>query len=150
MQDAAATEEAAAPAADDSEPTAETETATLSPSFDCTAAQSDAEQLICGDADLAMLDLRLDDRFAAAIAVAEGLDAGAEEAASTLPAYQRGWVSGRDECWKSDDLNACNEDSTCSLLTHRPRYSRCLASRSRSLGFGIAYGASTRPDWSKS
>ncbi|MFC3616100.1 alpha/beta fold hydrolase [Lutimaribacter marinistellae] len=113
VQEAAAisTEEAAAPVADDSEPTAETEVAALSPSFDCTAARSDAEQLICADADLAMLDLRLADRFAEAIAVAEGLDAGAKEAASTLRAYQRGWVSGRDECWKSGDLRACVEDA---------------------------------------
>lgn len=107
-QDAAAANDEGA--ADDSEPTVETEVATLSPSFDCTRAQSDAEQLICADADLAALDLRLAERFAEALAVAEGLDAGAEEAATTLRAYQRGWVSGRDECWKSDDLRTCVQD----------------------------------------
>lgn len=97
--------------ADDSEPTAETEEAGLSPSFDCTAAQSSAEKLICADVDLAVLDLRLDARFAAALARAEGLDAGADEAAATLRAYQRGWILGRDECWKADNLRGCVEDA---------------------------------------
>ncbi|KUJ72245.1 alpha/beta fold hydrolase [Ruegeria profundi] len=114
VQEAAATaEEASAPAATagDSEPTADTEVAGLSPSFDCDAATSSAEKLICTDADLAMLDLRLADRFAAAVDAAEGLDVGADEAAATLRAYQRGWLSGRDECWKANDLRMCVADA---------------------------------------
>lgn len=99
------------PSSDDGAPTAESETVSLSPSFDCAAAGSSAEQLICRDADLAALDLRLADRFAAAVTAAEGLDTGADEAVATLRAYQRGWISGRDECWKADDLRACVEDT---------------------------------------
>ncbi len=79
------------------------------PAFDCANAESSAEKLVCHDADLATLDRRLADRFAAAIEVAEGLGVGAEEETNTLRAMQRGWISGRDECWKEPDLRACVE-----------------------------------------
>lgn len=77
------------------------------PAFDCAKAESSAEKLICGDAELAALDRRLANRFAAAVAVAEALDVGAEETTNTLRAMQRGWISGRDECWKDPDLWVC-------------------------------------------
>ncbi len=79
------------------------------PSFDCAKAESDAEKMVCGDADLAALDRLVADRYAAALAVAEGLDAGAEQAVDDLRAYQRGWIKGRDDCWKAEDLRACVE-----------------------------------------
>ena len=63
-------------------------------SFDCAAAETSAEELVCSDPALAALDLRLAERFSAAIEAAEALDAGAEEAASTLRAFQRGWIGG--------------------------------------------------------
>ncbi|PWR03761.1 hypothetical protein DKT77_04840 [Meridianimarinicoccus roseus] len=77
------------------------------PAFDCAKAESSAEKLVCEDAELAALDRRLADRFAAAVEVAEGLDVDAEEVTNTLRAMQRGWISGRDECWKEPDLRAC-------------------------------------------
>ncbi len=79
------------------------------PAFDCAKAESSAEKLICDDPELAALDLRLADRLAAAVEVAEGLDTGAEETTQTLRAMQRGWISGRDECWKEPDLRVCVE-----------------------------------------
>jgi uncharacterized protein len=79
------------------------------PAFDCSKAESSAEKLVCDDADLAALDRRLADRFAAAVDVAEGLDVDAEESTNTLRAMQRGWISGRDECWKEPDLRVCVE-----------------------------------------
>ncbi|WPZ22410.1 lysozyme inhibitor LprI family protein [Sulfitobacter faviae] len=79
------------------------------PTFDCAKAESSAEKLICNDPDLAALDRRLAERFAAAVAVAEGLDVGAEETTKNLRAMQRGWISGRDECWKAPDLRPCVE-----------------------------------------
>jgi uncharacterized protein len=79
------------------------------PAFDCSKAESSAEKLVCDDADLAALDRRLADRFAAAVDVAEGLDVDAEETTNTLRAMQRGWISGRDECWKEPDLRVCVE-----------------------------------------
>ncbi|WP_127595391.1 MliC family protein [Nitratireductor alexandrii] len=81
------------------------------PSFDCAEAQSAAEKLVCGDAELAALDRLLADRFAAALAAVRTLDAGATEAEDELHAYQRGWVKGRDECWKAEDQRACVEGS---------------------------------------
>lgn len=79
------------------------------PAFDCAKAESSAEKLVCEDAGLAALDRRLAERFAAAVAIAEGLDVDAEEVTNTLRAMQRGWISGRDECWKEPDLRVCVE-----------------------------------------
>ncbi|NDW48087.1 MliC family protein [Ruegeria sp. PrR005] len=81
------------------------------PAFDCAKAQSDAETLICQDADLARLDRLVTGRYSAALDVVKGLDAGAEAAEKQLRAEQRGWIKGRDECWKAEDLRACVADS---------------------------------------
>ena len=82
-------------------------TSLASPSFDCAQASSNAEQAICNDDSLATLDRRLNDRYRAAMAVARNLDAGSQEAVETLRTTQRGWIKGRDDCWKADDLKAC-------------------------------------------
>lgn len=79
------------------------------PSFDCAKASSGAEELVCSDAPLAALDRRLAERFAASVAVLEAVDAGGAEALDELRATQRGWIGGRDDCWKADDLRACVE-----------------------------------------
>ncbi|WP_298496973.1 MliC family protein [uncultured Maritimibacter sp.] len=79
------------------------------PSFDCAKAESSAEEAICASPELAALDQRVADVYARALAAAEGLDAGAEDAVATLHSEQRGWIGGRDDCWKEDDLNACVE-----------------------------------------
>lgn len=76
------------------------------PSFDCAKAASSAEDAVCADADLARLDRRVADRFAAALDAARGLGAGAVD---ELRAMQRGWIKGRDDCWKADDLHTCVE-----------------------------------------
>ncbi|MEQ8965625.1 MAG: MliC family protein [Azospirillaceae bacterium] len=81
------------------------------PSFDCAAAVSDAERAVCASAALADLDRRLATRYADALDVAGGLDAGAEAALAELRATQRGWVKGRDDCWKAEDLEACVADA---------------------------------------
>ena len=71
------------------------------PSFDCDKAESEAEKLVCGDPELAGLDRRLADEFQHALD-AQGTDRAA------LQSVQRGWVSGRGECWKADDcIAAC-------------------------------------------
>ena len=82
-----------------------------SPSFDCAKADSEAETLVCGDDALAALDNRLAERFAAALAVTRSQDAGAQVATEELQAYQRGWIGGRNECWKAQDVRACVEQS---------------------------------------
>ncbi|MCE8528470.1 MliC family protein [Ruegeria pomeroyi] len=81
------------------------------PSFDCSKAQSDVETLICEDADLARLDRLVAERYTAALAVIDGLDTGAEQAKQSLRAEQRGWIKGRDECWKAGDLRICIADT---------------------------------------
>lgn len=79
------------------------------PAFDCTKAESSAEELVCADSALAQLDRKVSERFAEALAAAGALDSGAAQAVDDLRAYQRGWIGGRDECWKADDLRACVE-----------------------------------------
>ncbi|WP_343116438.1 MliC family protein [Ostreiculturibacter nitratireducens] len=81
------------------------------PSFDCSKADSSAEDLICEDADLARLDRRLAERYAAALEAVRGLDVAATEAETELRAGQRGWIKGRNDCWKADDLRDCVERS---------------------------------------
>jgi uncharacterized protein len=73
------------------------------PSFDCARAESSAEKLICADPTLGTLDQELARLFALA---RDGPDL-APERRSTLIASQRGWIRGRDDCWKADDLRAC-------------------------------------------
>jgi len=83
------------------------------PSFDCAKAQSGAETAICADPELSELDLRLGEAYAGAMAAAKGLDSGAAEAAARLRVEQRGWIKGRDECWKSETgLMPCIGDMT--------------------------------------
>lgn len=65
------------------------------PSFDCAKAKGQVQSLICKDAGLAALDRQLDGVFKAAMAKAkDGLPA-------QLRSEQRGWIKGRDECWKA-------------------------------------------------
>jgi uncharacterized protein len=81
------------------------------PSFECSEAESEAEKLVCADPDLAALDWRLAERFEAAVKAVEGFGGDREAAEAELRASQRGWVSGRDDCWKADDLHACVRDA---------------------------------------
>lgn len=67
------------------------------PTFDCNKAASSAEEAICASDDLAALDRELAAHYARAVKDA-GL--GAERLAE-LKAMQRGWIKGRDDCWKS-------------------------------------------------
>jgi len=71
------------------------------PSFDCSKASHEIEVLICHDAELAKLDRSLATLYAR---VLENTKASER---SALKAEQRGWVKGRDDCWKSDDQRAC-------------------------------------------
>ncbi|MBV7408254.1 MliC family protein [Maritimibacter sp. DP1N21-5] len=78
-------------------------------SFDCSKAESSAEEAICATPDLAALDRRIAEVFARALTVVDALDTGAEEARTALQTEQRGWIGGRDDCWKAEDLKACIE-----------------------------------------
>ena len=66
------------------------------PAFACTKAQGEVEKLICSDASLAALDRTLDEVYKAASAKAKG------KLATRLREEQRGWVKGRNDCWKAN------------------------------------------------
>lgn len=77
-----------------------------SPSFDCGKVKSGSmEEMICKDASLASLDRKLADVYNAASKKA------VNEHPPVLKAEQRGWVKGRNECWKSDNKRACLEEN---------------------------------------
>ena len=71
------------------------------PSFDCTRASGESEKMVCSDPALAALDRELGDLFKTQAARRSGADLEA------LQAAQRGWVKGRDECWKAEDTQRC-------------------------------------------
>ncbi len=76
-----------------------------SPSFDCSKAAGEVEQLICRDQALAKLDQELSGVFARAL---ENIP---EAVHATTRAMQRGWIKGRNDCWKAEDVRSCVEAS---------------------------------------
>lgn len=71
------------------------------PSFNCSKATHEIEQLICSDNELAELDVSLSDLYQLVMKNTPK----AEQ--KRLRSEQIGWVKGRNECWKSDDKRAC-------------------------------------------
>jgi uncharacterized protein len=67
------------------------------PAFDCSKVQGEVEQLVCEDEGLAALDHKLDEVYKAALAKARN------DVPQLLRAEQRGWIKGRNECWKAKD-----------------------------------------------
>lgn len=72
------------------------------PSYACSAhPDSEIEDLICRDENLAALDRKMSEVYA---------EAGATEKARSdtyFKASQRGWIKGRNECWKAQDKREC-------------------------------------------
>ena len=76
------------------------------PSFDCSKVEAGSiEEMICKDEKLSALDRKLSEVYAAASKIA------INEHPPVLKAEQRGWIKGRNECWKSDDKRKCVEDN---------------------------------------
>jgi uncharacterized protein len=76
------------------------------PSFDCGKVEAGSiEAIICEDGGLSELDRKL----------AEVYNAASEKAVNEHPPVlkteQRGWIKGRNECWKSDDKRRCIEEA---------------------------------------
>lgn len=77
------------------------------PSFDCSKADTAAEKAVCASDALSAMDDEVTRLFNLAL---DGPDM-SEDAARTLKAYQRGWIKGRDDCWKASDLETCVRNS---------------------------------------
>jgi len=76
------------------------------PSYACDkVGDGSIEAMICEDSGLSMLDRKLADVYQAASQKA------ANEHPPVLKAEQRGWIRGRNDCWKSDDTRKCVEKS---------------------------------------
>jgi len=77
-----------------------------SPAFDCAKAEAGSiEETICKDEKLATLDRQLAEVYAASSKKA------VNEHPPVLKAEQRGWIKGRNDCWKSDDKRRCVEEA---------------------------------------
>lgn len=79
------------------------------PAFDCAKAEHEIELLICKDPALAAQDRELATVYAEAVEKLRTV-ADSRPAIAELKAVQRGWVKGRDDCWKADDQKACAAD----------------------------------------
>lgn len=78
--------------------------AAAEPAFNCAKASGSVEKLICGDDALAAADRKMAEVFSAAQRKA------GNEHPSVLKAEQRGWIKGRNDCWKNPDARACVND----------------------------------------
>ncbi len=76
----------------------------LSPAFACDEAEGTVESMICQDQELIELDLYLDELYQAALNIFP------EEELASLVAFQRGWISGRNDCWKNEYIRRCVAD----------------------------------------
>jgi uncharacterized protein len=74
-----------------------------SPAFDCKKADGAAEELICKDDELATLDRETQRLFDLAVKTPKMEKARLNEVKAT----QRGWIKGRNDCWKAQDLHNC-------------------------------------------
>lgn len=75
------------------------------PSFDCGKASGSIEEMICNDDGLSALDRKLAGVYAAASKLA------VNERPPVLKAKQRGWIKGRNDCWKSQRPRSCTESA---------------------------------------
>lgn len=75
------------------------------PSFCVNALSSSIEEMICRDATYWSLDRKLSEVYAMALSRA------VNEHPRLIEALQRGWVKGRNECWKEEDKPSCIRDA---------------------------------------
>ena len=71
------------------------------PAFDCAKASGEVENLICKDSELAALDRKMANVYAAAMKRFPANIAAKERV------LQRGWIKGRNDCWKAADIRRC-------------------------------------------
>lgn len=73
------------------------------PSFECTKASGSVEKLICRDDVLSQLDRKLARVFK------DAMNRLPADEHATIRAMQRGWIKGRNDCWKAENVRACVE-----------------------------------------
>jgi len=71
------------------------------PAFDCRKASGSVEELICKEPLLAQLDRQMSVVFTAALNRYQ-----IDNYEDPRP-EQRGWIKGRNDCWKADDVHEC-------------------------------------------
>jgi uncharacterized protein YecT (DUF1311 family) len=81
------------------------------PSFDCSKASGRVEKLICSDPELASLDVELAHLYKALSSQATG------QKLKAFRTYQRGWIKGRNDCWKAVAVGVL----TCVEASYRTR-----------------------------
>ena len=88
------------------------------PSFACNSVKPGSiEAMVCADAELSNLDRKLAEVFAAASKKATN------EHPPMLKAEQRGWIKGRNDCWKSENQRGCiQEEYTRRIAELQARY----------------------------
>ena len=80
------------------------------PSYTCDGVKAGSiEAMICEDREWSVLDRKLSGVYAAASKKA------IHEYPPQLKAEQRGWIKGRNECWKRDDKHGCVLDAYFAL-----------------------------------
>lgn len=73
-----------------------------SPSFDCSKVEENSiEETICNDEQLSRLDLELAEVYK------EAEKEAVNEKPPVLKAEQRGWIKGRNDCWKAENVKDC-------------------------------------------
>jgi len=110
-------------------------TAAQGPSFACNKVRPGSiEAMVCGDAELSALDRKLAAVYAAAAKKATN------EHPPRLKAEQRGWIKGRDECWKSEEKRECVRSEYVHRIAELQARYRLVASHGP-----VAYGCSANP-----
>lgn len=71
---------------------------TKGPAFDCARASGEVKTMICRDEALSNLDRKLDAVFKQAMTKAR------DSMPNSLQTEQRGWIKGRNECWKAQGV----------------------------------------------
>lgn len=94
---------ASAAASDDAGMAAAAPASGAGPTFDCTKTESDIEDMVCKSAEFSAMDREL----ARLYGLAEKTSGMDPARLNELKATQRGWIKGRNECWKASDKQQC-------------------------------------------
>ena len=93
------------------------------PAFACAEQEGTVENLLCMNPDLARLDVYLDEVYQAGLASLE------ENELPVYRAIQRGWISGRNDCWKNADIQDCIVDEYLTRISELEIHNGYLPAR---------------------